>query len=274
MDWDRFHFLCRHYQASPERLLPDDCDRFQKGELSAFGSPLRPRSLAADLLRRLRAIPVENSQSPLAWYGRQDFNRMLAPPPRVRGVLLYLSALTLMLGFMMGIYHLVVMPGMREFYTRVEVPGSAAAFTLIDQGSLMFGVVALLLMLVWLFAWQVWRLYRFKESESDRLAARLLPGGIGRVYSELTDLIRMPIHHAGKTRANTTVGREYQAWGGGQPPGEELSRLIARKADELARRVAIWLRLAMVLVGILIALGTALFLAGAYSPIFSTGAIL
>lgn len=189
-------------------------------------------------------------------------------------MLLYLSALTLMLGFMMGIYHLVVMPGIREFYAKVEVPGSTAAFALIDQGSLMFGVVALLLVLVWLFAWRVWRLYRFTAGEPDRFGLRLLPGGIGRVYRELSDLIRMPIHYAADTRADTTAGRDYQAYSGAQPPDVELSRLIARKADELARRVAIWLRLAMVLVGILIALGTALFLAGAYSPIFSTGAIL
>ncbi|MFC4258321.1 hypothetical protein ACFOZ5_04640 [Marinobacter lacisalsi] len=274
MDWDRFHFLCRHYQATPDRLLPGDRDRLQDGELSAFGAPLRPHSLAAELVRQLRSMPDENRRPLLAWYGRQDFNRMLAPSPRVRGVLLYLSALTLMLGFMMGIYHLVVMPGMSEFYTRLEVPGSAAAFTLIDQGSLMFGIVGLLLVLVWLFAWRVWRLYRFAAGESDRFVLRLLPGGIGRVYRELTDLIRMPIHNAGQTWADTRVGRDYQAYSGGQPPGAELPRLIARKADELARRVAIWLRLAMALVGVLIALGTALFLAGAYSPIFSTGAIL
>ena len=274
MDWDRFHFLCRHYQTTADRLLPGDRDRLQDGELGAFGPPLRARSLAAELLRQLRSMPDESRQPLLAWYGQQDFNRMLAPSPRVRGVLLYLSALTLMLGFMMGIYHLVVLPRIREFYAGVEVPGSAAAFAMIDQGSLMFGLLAIVLVLVWLFAWRVWHLYRFKAGESDRLALRLLPGGIGRVYRELTDLIYIPIHSAGEGRADTGAGRNYQAYSNGQPPSTELSRLIVRKADELSRRVALWLRLAMVLVGVLIALGTALFLAGAYSPIFSTGAIV
>lgn len=274
MDWDRFHFLCRHYQTAPEQLLPEDRDRIRNGELNAFGAPLRSRSLATDLLRQIRSMPVETTQPVLSWYGDQDFNRMLAPAPRVRGVLLYLSALSVMLGFMMGVYHLVVLPGIREFYTRVEVPGSAAAFTLVDQGSVLFGIVASLLVLVWLFAWQVWRLYRFSAGESDRLVLRLLPGRIGRIYRELTDLIRMPIHCAEDSLAATRAGRDYQAYCGDQPPMTELSRLIERKADALARRVALCLRLAMVLVGVLIALGTALFLAGAYSPIFSAGAIL
>ncbi|MFL1406082.1 hypothetical protein ACJO2E_12135 [Marinobacter sp. M1N3S26] len=274
MDWDRFHFLCRHYQASPGRLLPGGTDCHQEGELTALGTPLPARSLGAALLRRLQGLPPDTAEPLLSWYGEQDFSPILAPPPRVRGVLLYLSALSLVLGFMMAIYHLVLLPRMREFYTSVEVPGTAPAFAMIEQGSALLGVVVVLLVLVWLLAWQVRRLYRFPASGADSLVLRWMPGGIGRRYRELADLIQVPVAHAVGESPGSATAREYLACCQGRVPGPDLPRLIRRQAEELARRVVLCLQVAVALVGVLIALGIGLFLAGAYSPIFSTGAIV
>lgn len=274
MDWDRFHFLCRHYQATPERLLPDDRDRLQDGELDAFGGPLHRRSLATDTLARIKALPGEKSRDLLTWYGNQDFRDQLSPPPKVRGALVYLSALTLALGSMMGTYRFVVLPRIREFYTVAEIPDAAPAYALMEQGGALFNVVVILLVLVWLFVWQVWRLYRFPAGASSRWWLRFMPGGVGRRYRELVELIRFPLADSRGEAAATGTGQALQALPGTRVRETELPRLIRRQADDLARRASLCMRLALALVGVLIVLAMGLFLVGAYSPIFATGGMV
>lgn len=274
MEWERFHFLCRQYQADPERLLPTGHDGFQAGELTAYRRPLSKTGLPQALLSRLKNLSAEDRHTTLAWYGEQDFHALLSPPPVLRNGLLYLTALSVALAFMMAIYGLVVLPAIHDFYLTAGVPGSAPAFALMELGRTLLMVVIGLLALVWLFTWQLRALYRFRIKTASRWRLRLLPFGIGGLYREVVALIEYPLYRQGQPGSASADHAGLASMSCQRVLGIELHRLLRVRAEKLARRVALSMRLSVVLLGVLVAVSVGLFLVGAYSPLFATGAMV
>ncbi len=274
MEWERFHFLCRQYQADPERLLPTGHDGFQAGELSAYRRPLSRHSLPEALLSRIKRLSAEDRHTTLAWYGEQDFHALLSPPPMLRNGLLYLTALSVALTFMMATYGLVVAPAIHDFYLTAGVPGVAPAFALMELGQTLLMVVIGLLALVWLFIWQLRTLYRFRVKTASRWLLQILPFGIGRLYREVVALIEYPLDRQGQSRSVSADHTELATMSCQRVLGVELHRLLRARAEKLARRVALSMRLSVVLLGVSIAVSVGLFLVGAYSPLFATGAMI
>ena len=278
MTWTRFGYICRRALLDVEKGAPIEASltRAEAEEGSQlYGKPPSGGSVPRSLLERMGSLSREEAISALRVYGQVGIVDQLDEPLQFKRVIAYLCLVVFVFHGVGAVYLLKVIPVFADLMDHIggQLPARLEYFQAYWLAQT--GVVSTLLLLCLLAAFQVRRLFRFRNNAGRGLLGRVFLGpGVRRSYRRVNSVLCYPADARGGDSQDPVTVHLDRARSAGMDMYTEVRELLQLEVRELLRRSERQLKIMAAAVALVVVLAMALFLSSAYAPIFIMGEMI
>lgn len=243
MDWERFHYLCRRYQALnlqgqgfPKAI--SILEQQPTTDLYGKGTSTNDKSLAATLLHTLKtSTNTDQVNQATAIYAALDIHSLLSKTSGAKRFLLYIGLLLAYFILTYSIMYIYVIPNFIEFWQNYSDEVSQPLEQVRAYYPLMALVLLVLFLVAGLFNWVLYKINNLSVTHKDKCLLKLLPNHIKKHYHNLITLLEAPLYlsSTSNSQTNSIVLHLRQLIDANSDVVSELSVLIRRESASLAQ---------------------------------------
>jgi hypothetical protein len=279
MTWERFGYICRkaNVDCKDQEAMSECLSRIgSESACNLYGSRIIAGSWPGVILDKIGRIQDKSeAQDAINIYKHLNLSRHFEEPMRFKRVIAYLSYVSIIFYFVVGIYQFFVAPSFLDAFENLEISTPTHLMFYQDYWEYLVLVVSIFLITALLTGFQIRKLFKFETGVENSLIIKYLVfQNIRRSYLRVIDILQFPIHHSIQPESSVAspITDHLQLIKNSKMSlAVEMQELIEIEMRRLLESCEKQMKALYTVVAIIVIAAVFFFLVSAYSPIFILG---